>query len=78
MKNILIALCMLNIILLVMTLVEFIALDRKLDKAIERQNEINGKTYEILQAQEKALRIMETNNEIMFSIIVNGDYYEKD
>ena len=78
MKKILIALCMLNIILLVMTLVEFIALDRKLDKAIERQNEINGKTYEILQDQEKSLRIMETNNEIMFSIIVNGDYYEKD
>ena len=78
MKKILIALCMLNIILLVMTLVEFIALDRKLDKAIERQNEINGKTYEILRDQEKSLRIMETNNEIMFSIIINGDYYEKD
>ena len=78
MKKILIALCMLNIVLLVMTLVEFIALDRKLDKAIERQNEINGKTYEILRDQEKSLRIMETNNEIMFSIIINGDYYEKD
>lgn len=78
MKKLLIALCMLNVILLIMTLIEFIALDKKIDKVVDRQNEINGKTCEILQAHEKSLRIMETNNEIMFSIIVDGDYYEKD
>jgi len=78
MKKILIALCMLNVIIIIMTLVEFIALDKKIDKSVDRQNEINGKTYEIIQAHEKSLRIMETNNEIMLNIIVDGDYYEKD
>lgn len=78
MKKLLTAIWMLLILLLSTNIIWFCYLDKKLDKAIEKQNEINGKTYEIIQKQEKSLRIMETNNEIMLSIIVNGDYYEKD
>lgn len=78
MKKILIAVCMLLMVLLSTNAIWFCYLDKKLDKAIEKQNEINGKTYEIIQEQGKSLRIMETNNEVMLSIIVDGDYYEKD
>lgn len=78
MKKLLIAIWMLLLLLLGTNTIWFVYLDKKIDRVIERQNEINGKTYEVIQAHEKSLRIIETNNEIMFSIIVDGDYYEKD
>lgn len=78
MKKLLIAIWMLLLLLLVTNTIWFVYFDRKLDKAIERQNEINRWSYEQITQQEKAIRLIETNNEIMLNIIVNGDYYEKD
>ena len=78
MKKLLIAIWMLLLLLLVTNTIWFVYFDRKLDKAIERQDEINSWGYEQITQQEKAIRLIETNNEIMLNIIVNGDYYEKD
>lgn len=78
MKKLLIAIWMLLLLLLSTNTIWFVYLDRKIDKAIKRQDEINSWCYEQITQQEKAIRLIETNNEIMLNIIVNGDYYEKD
>lgn len=78
MKKLLIAIWMLLLLLLGTNTIWFVYLDKKIDRAIERQNEVNTWCYEQITQQEKAIRLMETNNELMLNIIVNGDYYEKD
>lgn len=78
MKKLLIAIWVLLILLLGTNTLWFYYLDKKLDKAIEKQSETNSWTYESILNQEKSIRILETNNELMFNMIVNGDYYEKD
>ena len=74
MKKILIALWVLQIIALFMALVEFIALDTKITKAIDRQGQINGSLYELIKEQERTIRLIETDNEIAVRIVTNGDY----
>ena len=78
MKKLLIAIWILLILLLSTNTLWFYYLDRKLDKAIEKQSNTNSWTYETILNQEKAIRILETNNELMLNMIVNGDYYEKE
>lgn len=78
MKKLLIAIWTLILLLLSTNTIWFMYLDKKLDKAIEKQEEINRRIYQTVSNQEKSIRIMETNNELMFNIIVNGDFYEKD
>ena len=78
MKKLLIAIWVLLILLLGTNTLWFYYLDKKLDKAIEKQSETNSWTYESILNQEKSIRILETNNELMFNMIVNGDYYEKE
>lgn len=78
MKKLLIAIWTLLILLLGTNTVWFYYLDKKIDKAIEKQMETNTWTYEAIRNQNKAIRLMETNNEVMLNIVLDGDYYEKD
>ena len=78
MKRLLIAIWVLLILLVCTNTLWFCYIDKKIDRAIEKQNEINEWTYQTIENQEKLIRVTETNNEVMFSIVTNGDYYEKD
>ena len=78
MKKLIVAVWVLLILLLSTNTCWFIYFDKKIDKLTERQEGMNSWCYEQITQQEKTIRLIETNNEIMASIIVNGDYYEKD
>ena len=60
--------------ILVMTLVEFIALDRKIQRAIEQQGEINQRSYYVNKEQAESIRMLKTDTQILMNIAVNGDY----
>ena len=63
--------------ILIMTLIEFIALDNKLQKAIEQQGEINQKSYQTNKDQAESIRMLETDTKILMSIAINGDFYKE-
>ena len=74
MKRLLIALCLLNLIILIMDLIQFIALDKKLDWAIEKQGKLNEGTYESIKNHEQMIRILETDNQIFMNILTSHEY----
>lgn len=61
-----------------MTLVEFIALDKKIDKAIEKQGEINQSSYLINKEQSESIRLLKTDTNILLNIAINNDYCEEE
>lgn len=76
MKKILIAIWIMLILLLSTNTLWFYYLDKKIDKAIEKQNQINAKTYEELEHQEKVLRLLETDSEIFMRIIISNEFIQ--
>ena len=76
MKKILIAIWIMLILLLSTNTLWFYYLDKKIDKAIEKQNQINAKTYEELEHQEKVLRLLETDSEIFMRVIVSNEFIQ--
>lgn len=76
MKRLLIAIWIMLILLLSTDTLWFYYLDKKLDKAIEKQNQINAKTYEELEHQEKVLRLLETDSEIFMRVIISNDFIQ--
>ena len=76
MKRLLIAIWIMLILLLSTDTLWFYYLDKKLDKAIEKQNQINAKTYEELEHLEKVLRLLETDSEIFMRVIISNDFIQ--
>ena len=76
MKKILIAIWIMLILLLSTNTLWFYYLDKKIDKAIEKQNQINAKTYEELEHQEKVLRLLETDSEIFMRVIISNEFIQ--
>lgn len=66
------------LVILVMTLVEFIALDKKIDKAIQQQGEINQTSYYINKEQSESIRLLKTDTKILMNIAINNDYCEEE
>lgn len=64
--------------ILVMTLVEFIALDKKIDKALEQQGKINQVSCEINKDQSEKIRLLQTDADILMNIAVNQDYFKEE
>lgn len=64
--------------ILVMTLIEFIALDKKIDKAIEQQGKINQTSYLINKEQSESIRLLKTDTNILMNIAINQDYHEEE
>lgn len=63
--------------ILVMTLIEFIALDKKIDKVVERQGKINECSYQMNKEQSESIRLLKTDTQILMNIAVNGEYEKK-
>lgn len=64
--------------ILVMTLVEFIALDRKIDKALEQQGKINQVSCEINKEQSEKIRLLQTDANILMNIAINQDFLQEE
>ena len=65
-------------IILVLNWVGFLALDRKIDQAIERQGEINECSYETNREQSESIRLLKTDTQILMNIAINNDYCEEE
>ena len=63
--------------ILVMTLVEFIALDKKIDKALEQQGKINQVSCEINKDQSEKIRLLQTDASILMNIAINQDFVKE-
>ena len=64
--------------ILVMTLIEFIALDKKIDKALEQQGKINQVSCEINKEQSEKIRLLQTDADILMNIAINQDYLQEE
>lgn len=78
MKKLLIAVCLLLILLLITNTTWFCYLDKKINKAIDKQSEINSKVHETLSNQERTIRVVETNSEIMFNVLIHEDFIQEE
>lgn len=78
MKKILLGIYLIEVLLMVMTLLEFAYLDKKLTKAIYTQMESNASLRETQNRQEHMIRLLETDCSVLTNIIINGDYLNLD
>ena len=62
--------------ILVMTLVEFIALDKKMQRAIEKQGEINQRSYLMNKDQSEYIRLLKSDINIIYRLAITGEFEE--
>lgn len=74
MRKIIWGIYLLEVLLIVMTLLEFIYLDRKVTNAIATQTKINASVSENLQEQSKTLRVLTTDCLVLTNIITTNEY----
>lgn len=65
------------LVILSVVWVGFIALDKKIDKALDEQGKINRVSYETNEEQSAAIRQLKTDSEILMNIALYSDYYEE-
>lgn len=78
MKKILLGIYLIEVLLMVMTLLEFMYLDKKLTKAIYTQMESNASLRETQNRQERTIRLLETDCSVLTNIIIHGDYLKEE
>ena len=64
--------------ILIMTLVEFIALDKKIDKALENQGKINECSFDTNKEQAEEIRILKSDIGVIYRLAVTGEFQEKE
>ena len=62
------------VLILVFVWCGFLMLDRKIDKELKRQAEINQTSYITNKEQSENIRVLKTDTQILMNIAVNGDY----
>lgn len=62
------------VLILVFVWSGFLMLDRKIDKELKRQAEINQTSYITNKEQSESIRVLKTDTQILMNIVVNGDY----
>jgi len=62
------------VLILVFVWSGFLMLDRKIDRELKRQAEINQTSYITNKEQSKSIRVLKTDTQILMNIAVNGDY----
>lgn len=63
--------------ILIMGLVEYIALDKKIEKAFERQGEINQSSYEINKEQSGEIRLLKSDINVIYRLAITGEFQEQ-
>ena len=74
MRKIIWGIYLLEVLLIVMTLLEFIYLDRKLTNAIATQAKINTSINENIQEQSKCIRLLSTDCLVLTNIVTTNEY----
>ena len=62
------------VLILVFVWSGFLMLDRKIDRELKRQAEINHTSYLTNKEQSESIRVLKTDTQILMNIAVNGDY----
>lgn len=62
------------VLILVFVWSGFLMLDRKIDRELKRQAEINQTSYLTNKEQSESIRVLKTDTQILMNIAVNGDY----
>ena len=76
MKEKWVVICLLAVIL-ILNWFGFIALDKKIDKAVDIQGKINESSYNTNKAQSESIRLLETDTQILMNITMNGIYCDE-
>lgn len=63
-------------LILVFVWSSFVMLDRKIDKALERQGEINQSVYDTNEKQSQSIRVLETDSAIILRLLLSKEYLE--
>ena len=63
-------------LILVLNWVGFMVLDKKIDKALDRQGEVNQCVYDTDKEQSKSIRLLQTDTDIMFRLLLSKEYLE--
>ena len=61
-------------LILVLNWIGFITLDRKIDKALEQQGEVNQCVYDTNDKQSKSIRLLQTDSEIIMRLLLSKDF----
>ena len=64
-------------VILILNWFGFIALDKKIDKAVERQGMINECSYQTNKEQSESIRLLKTDTQILMNISINGNYIDE-
>lgn len=74
MKKIILCIYLVEVIILIMTLLEFIYLDKKITTAMRYQANTNAEVNKTLQEQAKDLRVLTTDCLVLTNIITTNEY----
>ena len=78
MKKILLGIYFLEVVLLAMTLLEFIYLDKKMTQVTEKQLEYNASIKTTLDEQAKKIRLLSTDCLVLTNIVTSGEYVKQE
>lgn len=62
------------VLILFLNWVGFLVLDKKIDRALERQGVINQSSYETNNEQSRSIRVLQTDTEILMRLAIENTY----
>lgn len=63
-------------LILLLDWVGFITLDKKINRALGQQEDVNQSVYDTNKEQSKAIRLLKTDSEIIMRLLIEGEYAE--
>ena len=73
-----VAVVLMLIVILAQVWLGFMVLDKKIDKAVERQGKINEVSFETNAEQSEKIRLLQTDADILMNIAINQDYLQEE
>ena len=69
---------LLLIIILLQVWIGFIALDKKIDKVVERQGKINEVSFKTNTDKSEKIRLLQTDADILMNIAINQEFVQEE
>ena len=63
-------------LILVLNWIGFMVLDKKIDKALDRQGEVNQCVYDTDKEQSQSIRLLQTDSDIILRLLLTKEYLE--
>lgn len=70
------AIIFLLVLILFMDWLGFLILDKKIDRALEQQGEVNQCVYDTDTEQSKSIRLLQTDSDIILRLLLSKEYLE--